>query len=123
MKSWLCFYEKPNYNEAKTLFDCLSKASKTYGFNIIEPEWVEMCYKSRSKDWIETAESYKSERFFLASFSYLLSNYLMIVPPRLPMAEACVMMTCLTPASTALRAFSILGRMPPLMMPVALYCS
>ena len=40
MKSWLCFYEKPNYNEAKALFECLDKASKVYGLNIIEPEWV-----------------------------------------------------------------------------------
>ena len=63
MKSWLCFYEKSNYNEAETLFNCLSKASKAYGLNITEPEWVEMHNKSRAIDWIETAESYLNSKY------------------------------------------------------------
>ena len=63
MKSWLCFYEKSNYNEAETLFNCLSKASKAYGLNITEPEWVEMHNKSRAIDWIETAESYLNSNY------------------------------------------------------------
>ena len=63
MKSWLCFYEASNYNEAETLFNCLSKASKAYGLNITEPEWVEMHNKSRAIDWIETAESYLNSNY------------------------------------------------------------
>ena len=63
MKSWLCFYEASNYNEADTLFNCLSKASKAYGLNITEPEWVEMHNKSRAIDWIETAESYLNSNY------------------------------------------------------------
>ena len=75
MKSWLCFYEKPNYNEAKALFECLDKASKVYGLNIIEPEWVEMCNKSRPKDWIETAESYLNS-YYIENNKYAFVIYL-----------------------------------------------
>ena len=47
----------------------------------------------------------------------------MMVPERPSMAVARVMMTRLTPASMAERAFSILGSIPPLIVPSALYFS
>ena len=58
MTSWICFYEETNYNDAETLYKCLSIASKQYGFDIAEPEWIEMKDNSTSKDWIDTAEDY-----------------------------------------------------------------
>ena len=58
MNNWICFYEKSNYNNAETLFNCLSKASKAYNIEIAEPEWIEMEDRSTSKDWIETANDY-----------------------------------------------------------------
>ena len=48
-------------------------------------------------------------------------NYEIIVPLSPSMAVARVMITLLTPASIAFRAFSILGSIPPLMVPSALY--
>ena len=71
MNNWLCFYDKKNYNEAETLFNCLSKASKAYGLKIEEPEWVEM-YNSNPKEWIKTCEEYfpkeKDEKYLFAIF-------------------------------------------------------
>ena len=58
MTSWICFYEKINYNDAETLFKCLSIASKEYGFEIAEPEWIEMQNYSTARDWIDTADDY-----------------------------------------------------------------
>ena len=58
MTSWICFYEKANYNDAETLYKCLSIASKPFGFDVAEPEWVEMPDFATSKDWIETADDY-----------------------------------------------------------------
>jgi len=58
MSSWLCFYEKANYNDADTLYKCLSKASVAFGLNISEPEWVEMKSNSKLEDWIKNAEYY-----------------------------------------------------------------
>ena len=58
MNNWICFYEKNNYNNADTLFKCLSKASKAYEIDIAEPMWIEMPNYSTSKDWIETADDY-----------------------------------------------------------------
>ena len=58
MLSWLCFYEKSNYNDAENLFNILSKSSKAYSLQIEEPEWVEMPNKSSAKDWIDTANDY-----------------------------------------------------------------
>ena len=70
----MTYFLIPNYNEAKALFECLDKASKVYGLNIIEPEWVEMCNKSRPKDWIETAESYLNSNNEYAFVIYLIKN-------------------------------------------------
>ena len=47
----------------------------------------------------------------------------MMVPCLPSMAVARVMITFETPASTAFRAFSILGSIPPEMVPSALYLS
>ena len=58
MTSWICFYEQMNYNDAETLSKCLSLASKDYGFEIAEPEWIEMQDYSTAKDWIDTANDY-----------------------------------------------------------------
>ena len=59
MKNWLCLYEKHNYNDADILFKTLVKASKGYGLNISEPEWVEMPDRSNHPDdWTGTVEDY-----------------------------------------------------------------
>ena len=58
MTSWICFYEKSFYNVAETLHNCLSLASKEFGFEVAEPEWIEMPDKSNSKNWIDTANDY-----------------------------------------------------------------
>ena len=58
MTSWLCFYEKINYNNAADLYENLKTASKKFGLNIEEPEWIEMPNKSKAKDWIDTADDY-----------------------------------------------------------------
>ena len=61
MISWLCLYEKSNYNDAETLYNCLSKASKAYGLRIEEPEWVEMGSGYVLKEWINCVEEYLNE--------------------------------------------------------------
>ena len=58
MISWLCFYEKNDYDDADYLYKTLNKASKGFGFKIYEPEWIEMKNKSRPEDWTDTAEDY-----------------------------------------------------------------
>ena len=58
MENWICFYEKSNYDDADTLFKCLSKASKAYGIDINEPTWIEMNDNSTAKDWKDTADDY-----------------------------------------------------------------
>ena len=58
MQNWLCFYEKSNYNDAETLYNTLSKASKAFNLKIAEPEWIEMPNKSSAKDWTDTADDY-----------------------------------------------------------------
>ena len=58
MTNWLCFYEKSNYNDAESLYNTLSKASKAFGLKIAEPEWIEMPNKSTAKDWTDTADDY-----------------------------------------------------------------
>ena len=58
MTSWICFYERSNYNDAETLFTCLSKASKAFELDIAEPEWIEMKNNSTAKDWKDTADDY-----------------------------------------------------------------
>ena len=58
MTSWLCFYEKSNYNDAENLYNTLKAASKGFGLYIEEPEWIEMPNKSRPKDWTDTANDY-----------------------------------------------------------------
>ena len=58
MANWICFYEKADYNNAETLFTCLSKASKAYYIDIAEPEWIEMKNYSSAKDWTLTADEY-----------------------------------------------------------------
>ena len=58
MTSWVCFYEKSNYNDAENLYNTMKAASKKFGLNIEEPEWIEMANKSSAKDWTDTAEDY-----------------------------------------------------------------
>ena len=58
MQNWICFYEKSNYNDAETLYNTLSKASKAFNLKIAEPEWIEMPNKSSAKDWTDTADDY-----------------------------------------------------------------
>ena len=58
MTKWICFYEKSNYNDAETLYKCLSIASKSFGFDVDEPYWIEMPNNSKASAWIETADDY-----------------------------------------------------------------
>ena len=58
MSSWVCFYEKFNYDNADNLYKTLKAASKSFGIYIEEPTWIEMKNKSKSKDWIDTVEEY-----------------------------------------------------------------
>ena len=58
MTSWVCFYEKSNYNDAENLYNTMKAASKKFGLDIEEPEWIEMPNKSSAQDWTDTAEDY-----------------------------------------------------------------
>ena len=58
LTSWLCFYEKANYNNAENLYNTLDAASKGFKLKISEPEWIEMPNNSTAKDWTETANEY-----------------------------------------------------------------
>ena len=58
MISWLCFYEKSNYDDADNLYKTLNKASKGFGIQIFEPEWIEMPDRSSPKIWSDTADDY-----------------------------------------------------------------
>ena len=55
-------YEKSNFDDADNLYKTLSKASKAYVLNIVEPEWIEMPNKSSAEDWIDTADEYFGKR-------------------------------------------------------------
>ena len=61
MTSWVCLYEKKNYNDADSFSKAMIKASKAYGLKIKEPEWVEMDNNSKPNNWIQTAEDYFPE--------------------------------------------------------------
>ena len=61
MLSWLCLYERANYNEAEQLYSGLNKASKDYGIHINEPEWVELGSGYVAKEWINSVEEYLNE--------------------------------------------------------------
>ena len=74
MNSWLCFYEKSNYNDAETLYNCLSKASGAFGLNISEPEWVEMKSNSKVEEWIKNAEYYLNSYDDYQFVIFLLGN-------------------------------------------------
>jgi hypothetical protein len=75
MTNWLCFYEKYNYKDAENLYNILEKASKAYGFNIAEPEWIEMNDSSPAKDWTDTADEYFGEgKNDLDFVVYLINN-------------------------------------------------
>ena len=50
--------KKKNYKIAEKLYNSLKNASKSFGFNIEEPEWIEMPNNASSKDWTDTAEDY-----------------------------------------------------------------
>ena len=58
MTKWICFYEESNYNDAETLHKCLSIASKSFGFEVDEPKWIEMPNNSKASAWIATADDY-----------------------------------------------------------------
>ena len=58
MTYWICLYEKRNYKNADDLYKTLKSASKGFGLNIEEPEWIEMPNNSKAKDWTSTAEEY-----------------------------------------------------------------
>ena len=60
MSKWLCLYNKRNYNDADTLYKTLSKASKGFGINIAEPEWIEM-KTNHPNDWTSIVEDYFKE--------------------------------------------------------------
>ena len=72
MTNWICFYEQANYNDAETLYKCLSKASKEFGFEVAEPKWIEMYDNSNSKDWIETADDYFLENKQKDEYSFVI---------------------------------------------------
>ena len=58
MSSWLYFYEKSNFNDAKNLSNTLNIGSKKCGLKIEEPEWIEMPNRSKVKDWIDISDDY-----------------------------------------------------------------
>jgi aubergine-like protein len=59
MKDWIFLYEKHNYNDAENFWNNLLKASKGYGIQISEPEWVEMNDRSNNfRDWTDTVDDY-----------------------------------------------------------------
>ena len=58
MTSWLCFYEKSNYNDVENLYNTMKIASKKFGLNIEEPEWIEIPNKASAKIWKETARDF-----------------------------------------------------------------
>ena len=62
MEKWICLYEQSNYDFADSLYSGLSKASKAFGLNIEEPEWVEMNNNLKSKNWIQKVENYFNEK-------------------------------------------------------------
>ena len=61
MNSWLCIYEKSNYNNADYLYKNLSKASKAFGLSIAEPKWIEMDDNNKSGEWVDEVEKYFSD--------------------------------------------------------------
>ena len=77
MISWLCFYEKKNYNTADILYKTLDKASKGFRLKINEPEWIEMPNNASPKDWTDTAEDYIGKGKDKYSFAIFLieQNY------------------------------------------------
>ena len=74
MTSWLCFYEKSNYDDADTLYKCLSKASTAFGLTISEPNWVEMNSNSKLEEWIDNAEYYLNSSDEFQFVIFLLGN-------------------------------------------------
>ena len=58
MTSWVCFYEKMNYDNAENLYNTLKAAAKGFNLHIEEPEWVEMPNNASAKDWTLTANDF-----------------------------------------------------------------
>lgn len=52
MDKWVCVYDKRNYNDAETLDRTLRQASRGYGLQVREPEWIEMAPNARLDDWL-----------------------------------------------------------------------
>ena len=75
MLSWLCFYEKKNYNAADILYKTLNKASKGFRLKINEPEWIEMPNNASPKDWTDTAEDYIGKGKDKYSFAIFLIEH------------------------------------------------
>lgn len=57
MSKWLCLYNRRNYNDADKLYKTLSKASKGFGIEIAEPEWIEM-ETNHPNDWTSIVDDY-----------------------------------------------------------------
>ena len=74
MLSWICLYEKCNYNDADILYKCLNKASKAYGLNINEPEWVEMGSGYVAKEWLSSVEEFFKEGYNKYTFVVFLTG-------------------------------------------------
>jgi len=62
MTNWLCLYRESNYNDADYLYKSLNKASRGYGLDISEPEWVEMGDRAQAHNWIKKVEDYFGEK-------------------------------------------------------------
>jgi hypothetical protein len=74
MSNWICVYEQENYNDAETLYNCLSKASNAYGLSILEPLWIEMRPHSKPAEWIQAVEEYFKENTNFLFVIFLLGK-------------------------------------------------
>ena len=79
MTKWLCLYRKSNYDDAGYLVESVKKASRGYGLDVEDPEWVEMGDRDSAQDWIAAVEEsltdeYKFVVFLLDRNDYIYKN-------------------------------------------------
>ena len=70
---WICIYNKENYDSAGLLFETMTKAAKTFGITVKEPEWIET-KTFDARDWIKEVESYLSKKKTIKMVVFLLSK-------------------------------------------------
>ena len=52
---WICVYNKEDFKTAVSLLEIMTKAAKTFGITVKEPQWIET-YSTNSKDWTKEVE-------------------------------------------------------------------